>query len=1390
MVRILVCAAVLAFPTIVFGQPRVATPTFSVGGGDYTTVVMVVVLAKTPGATIRFTQNGSDPTESDPVIVSGSRIAINTSLTLKARAWKTGLRPSEVRAATYRMVSLKAGPPIGGGDAAAGGQQSVLAAPDGRVFTWNRDATPVLIDELSGVTDVAAGPRHALAVTKDGQVYAWGVNRSGQLGGNAQAKRLRPFHVAGLTNVVRVAAGRTHSLALTGDGRVFAFGANTRGQLGIGSSTRAHVPTLIPSLLDVVAIDAGDAHSVAITRTGQLFAWGANERGQLGDGSREDRQDPVLIALDTLSAVAAGGDHTLALGRDGAVYSWGSGARGQLGTGSTAWSVRPARVSGLHAFAVAAGRNFSAAVRDDGALVTWGANDAGQLGDGTRLDRATPGVGPTFTNISTLALGNRHAIAVTASGDVWTWGRQAAPIEAVSDIADWGPRFAPEELQPPTIHPPSAAYPGPQTVTLAGAGSGHTLRYTVDGSDPTLDSTLYSAPFVVSVNTTVKARAFSSATSVQPSATVSHDYAIDMSPPSIVAEASPPLTSAWMTTPVTVSFRCADDAGAVSCPPPVTIGEGAAQLIRGTAVDAAGNQTTASLEVSVDLTPPFVVFDALPGSGVTEQAQITLRGRVFDAASGLAGSVRCNGDARPVAQESFECSVDLKPGVNSVTVQAHDVAGHVAAGGIEVTRVGAASTLAIAPDFRAMVANQVVAMSVRDNFGAIVSQAVWSSSDSSVVELSTDDPPWVKALSPGTVTITAQKGGLAAEATIAVHAGLELPPGTTRWTVGQTPGYAMGNAIYTSRVDAGVPEIFIVESLASGEALLRAATSEGEVMWQQHSPGVPLMGDVFGGVIAGVPYDVGWLTAYRAYVRLGTAGGVRPWRYDSANSLLSPAQAPDGTVYAIEQVIATDSTGEDIWDKHIIALDGKTGRLLQRFPLPRETHMFTAASDGTVISTSPFIVCRSTRGEAVPRTAGPVIGSDGKAYFLLRRQIYQAWASCLEHGGPPPAKDIDRGIDLIVLAANAAPVIRPLYSERCQTAANIRQVTVCDGPFSPDGLMPDGIGGLLATWTRTAEVVAFNPVRAESVLTRWDTESVRTDRAGLDAFLPDFVGQAGITYRGAHSAFNVVTGERTWSRQYNHLISMAATPEGGVAMLDYNARQLHHTDATGAIVFSQPFGLGPSAVHEFGQWIGPKDGTLTSIAGTLSDATRWRTGGNFQGQFQLRRPGVGIFAKSHEVQAPFNFQHASIRVTPTFQQFWRELKPADFVNVDEYGNFFMTIGAGTADGDTSASCSGTLTKGINRERDVDAIPLHLEKLPLPALDEIRVINDLYVSFGGYSDDLPYACLPELNPGKYNSNSFASGILRRVGAPLPLFPLRGATLPGWATPVPPHKFVPQ
>jgi hypothetical protein len=72
---------------------NVATPTIDVAGGSFTNNVDVNIDTETTGETIRFTTNGSVPTESDPVWVNGS---FGTDGPLLVRAFRTGFNPSTV----------------------------------------------------------------------------------------------------------------------------------------------------------------------------------------------------------------------------------------------------------------------------------------------------------------------------------------------------------------------------------------------------------------------------------------------------------------------------------------------------------------------------------------------------------------------------------------------------------------------------------------------------------------------------------------------------------------------------------------------------------------------------------------------------------------------------------------------------------------------------------------------------------------------------------------------------------------------------------------------------------------------------------------------------------------------------------------------------------------------------------------------------------------------------------------------------------------------------------------------------------------------------------------------------------------------------------------------
>ena len=81
-----------------------ATPVFSVEAGAVDRGTKVEISTVTDGATIYYTTNGSEPTTSS--FSYSSAITVNTAMTLKAIAVKTGCLDSDVASAAYSIVSF------------------------------------------------------------------------------------------------------------------------------------------------------------------------------------------------------------------------------------------------------------------------------------------------------------------------------------------------------------------------------------------------------------------------------------------------------------------------------------------------------------------------------------------------------------------------------------------------------------------------------------------------------------------------------------------------------------------------------------------------------------------------------------------------------------------------------------------------------------------------------------------------------------------------------------------------------------------------------------------------------------------------------------------------------------------------------------------------------------------------------------------------------------------------------------------------------------------------------------------------------------------------------------------------------------------------------------
>jgi alpha-tubulin suppressor-like RCC1 family protein len=132
-------------------------------------------------------------------------------------------------------------------------------------------------------------------------------------------------------------------------------------------------------------------HGVAVTDEGTALTWGRNDRGQLGLGDTNDRNTPVAVTLPDTSvglvrSACAGQFHTLLLTSTGAVLAMGGNAHGQLGTGEgsnmSSLPTRVAALAGIEVTAVACGTAHSLALASSGEVYAWGAANAGQLGLG------------------------------------------------------------------------------------------------------------------------------------------------------------------------------------------------------------------------------------------------------------------------------------------------------------------------------------------------------------------------------------------------------------------------------------------------------------------------------------------------------------------------------------------------------------------------------------------------------------------------------------------------------------------------------------------------------------------------------------------------------------------------------------------------------------------------------------------------------------------------------------------------------------------------------------------------------------------------------------------------------------------------------------------------
>jgi len=295
---------------------------------------------------------------------------------------------------------------------------------------------PALTLVITSGKAITAGGSHVCVLRVSGRVACWGDNASGQLGrGTTQASAIAA-NVQQLANVTAIAAGRSHSCALVKGGTVMCWGRGAGGEVGIGDNPPKTVA--IPketAMKNAIALTAAGRHTCAVSNVGRVYCWGDNTSGQVG----RDQEGlvgpkalvPVLCEtpLPPIVQIASGEGFTCALDDKGLVYCWGDNTFGQLGRDPSTLkeTFKPQKIPLFDIKTLRAGGRTACAITSKGVVYCWGDNTTGQVGDGdtSGTPRWTPVRVVGLTAAKVVALGDKHAGAITPLGAAYLWGGNA-----------------------------------------------------------------------------------------------------------------------------------------------------------------------------------------------------------------------------------------------------------------------------------------------------------------------------------------------------------------------------------------------------------------------------------------------------------------------------------------------------------------------------------------------------------------------------------------------------------------------------------------------------------------------------------------------------------------------------------------------------------------------------------------------------------------------------------------------------------------------------------------------------------------------------------------------------------------------------------------------------
>ncbi|HZU28995.1 MAG TPA: IPT/TIG domain-containing protein [Bryobacteraceae bacterium] len=202
--------------------------------------------------------------------------------------------------------------------------------------------------------------------------------------------------------------------------------------------------------------------------------------------------------------------------------------------------------------------------------------------------------------------------------------------------------------------------------------------------------------------------------------------------------------------------------------------------------------------------------------------------------------------------------------------------------------VPSGDNMSLTPNLLNLVVGDTHSVAAVSSTGQAVTGLTWTSSDPTIVSLSTDDPPVLTAVAAGRATITA--GTASADVTVFSN---DLPVGTVQWS-NAGDGSGVDRIVPAVPNANGVADVFAFQQ----DGTVQAITSDGATAWQLDATQIRSLIPDFQGGLVGLEQTDSTNGNLCALVQFNGLTGQKTTVYSPVDCYPSAVVSTDGTIFA------------------------------------------------------------------------------------------------------------------------------------------------------------------------------------------------------------------------------------------------------------------------------------------------------------------------------------------------------------------------------------------------------------------------------------------------------------------------------------------------------------